>query len=139
LAPPPPAAEHEKVPRKLEITDEIIDRAMLEPVDTHGIRIPELVIQVSANRAGAPQETVTIDLPPLFYDDHVARGLLPGFVVKRLARNTRVELNRETFDDLRADAAHYVEMAEEFNETVPHVVISARATLRALDKAGRPK
>jgi len=125
VVPGPPPATHAKV--KLEITQADIDRAMLEePVNPHGIRLP------------SHDSTVTIDLPPLFYDDHVGRGLLTGRVVKRLTRNTRVELDAAAYDDLRVDAQYYVEMAEEFNLTVPNVVISARATLRALDKAGRP-
>src|SRR5690606_2495114 len=94
---------------------------------------------VKPPKKAAPQDaspTVIVDLPPLFYDDHVSRDLPGGREIKRLARNTRVELDQAAYDDLVDDAKLYLEV-DDYQESVPFLVISARATLKALQKVGR--
>lgn len=87
--------------------------------------------------------TVTVDVPFTFHQDHVSRDLPGGTVVKRLARTVRVELDRETYDELLSDADHYAGdamsewVAEDFANAMG-VVRSARATVKALRAVERP-
>lgn len=75
--------------------------------------------------------TVTVRLPARFYDDHDARDLPSGVVVKRLAREVDVQLDREALDDLRSDAEHYA-TEPEYRTYDPGLVASARSTLNRL-------
>lgn len=84
--------------------------------------------------------TTTLDLPPRFYDDHVARDLPGGVVVKRTTRLVRVELNRAGYDELLADARHYAgdAMAEYATDGGLGLIASARTTVRRLLAAPHP-
>lgn len=85
--------------------------------------------------------TVIATVPERFYDDHVERDLPAGRVVKALSKNRlRVELDREAYDDLLSDARHYAD-PEGFDWNDPFmrgVILSAKATVRALEKVERP-
>jgi hypothetical protein len=78
--------------------------------------------------------TVTVAVPPRFYDDHVARDLPGGTVVKRTARLVHVELDRAGYDELLADARYYAgdAMTEFAGDGGLGLVGSARATVRRL-------
>lgn len=73
-----------------------------------------------------------VKLPRFFYGDHENRGLPSGRVVSKAARYVTVDLDQEAADDLRGDAAHY---AGE-RDYDPALRASARAVIRALDRAG---
>lgn len=103
-----------------------------EPLDL--VKEQEKVMQATLSKLAA---TVTLDLPILFYDDYIARGLQAGRVVKRLARNTRVELDQPGYQFLYADADKHVNGSAK-DGADPNVVISARATLVALQKVEMP-
>jgi len=73
----------------------------------------------------------TIDLPTRFYDDHVARDLPAGQVVKHLARTTRVALTDDDLLEVLSDAEHYASLTPwDFNEA--GLVASAAATARRI-------
>ena len=57
----------------------------------------------------ATTPTVTVDLPPTFYDDHVSRELPAGTVLHRTKSYVRVELTREEYDEVLSDAQHYAD------------------------------
>ena len=87
--------------------------------------------------------TVTVDLPTRFYQDHAGRDLPSGTVVKRLAKTTRVELDREAYDDLLSDARHYAggamdDMYADNFALASALIGSARATVRRLQAVPRP-
>lgn len=88
----------------------------------------------------APVETLVYRLPPAFYDDHVARALPAGVVVKSTARSVWVELDAEAFAELRSDAVYYRDemTVAGFGPEGFGLVGSARATVKALDKVGPP-
>ena len=88
--------------------------------------------------AHASPLSVTVDVPARFYDDHVGRGLPAGNELKRLARTVRVELDRAAFEELLDDAKHYDASAEEMWDGSAGVVMSARATIRALRATETP-
>lgn len=80
--------------------------------------------------------SVTVDLPPTFYLDHVARDLPAGRVVKELVKKVRVELDQAGYDDLLDDAEHYCSDYTDWE--LQGLVASARATVAALRKVERP-
>lgn len=84
--------------------------------------------------------TITIDLPKPFYEDHQSRDLPSGKLVKVLHNAYRVELDRAAYEELLSDARHYAspEMSSELGWEYRHLVKSARATVRRLEKAGFP-
>lgn len=75
------------------------------------------------------------DLPAPFYDDHVARALPAGVLVKRLARTVRVELDHESYDELLSDARHYAEAMGDAGYGDTGMIASARATMKRLQAA----
>lgn len=76
-------------------------------------------------------------LPSRFYDDHLYRDCLSGMIVKRIGRsNVIVELDAEAYDDLLSDCEYYDDA--EMWENYRGLVLSARATRRALIETGRP-
>lgn len=88
--------------------------------------------------------TIKVHLAPVFWDDHVSRAgtknnPFAGHQVelRRYVKTAYVELDAVGYDDLLADATWFVDPA---NGTagLGNVVVSARATVRALTKAGRP-
>lgn len=82
--------------------------------------------------------TVTVDVPAVFHQDHCARDLPGGTVVKRLSRTVRIALDREEYDELLSDAEHYAGYAmDEWTEGLG-VRLSARATVKALRAVERP-
>lgn len=81
--------------------------------------------------------TVTVRLPRRFYDDHVDRELSAGVEQRRLARQVEVVLDQASFDELRSDADHYA-TSPGFDPSLRGLIASARATVAALDVAGRP-
>ncbi len=93
---------------------------------------------------GGMSDTVTVDVPTRFYEDHRGRDLPSGEVVKRLSRTTRVVLDRKAYDDLLSDAQHYAGSAmddmylDDF-ATASALIRSARATVKALRNTTRPE
>lgn len=79
----------------------------------------------------------TIDLPPAFYDDHVARDLPGGTEVHRTNRWVRVELTPAELAEVRSDAHHYA-TEPDYRADYPGLVASARATVRIIDAATTP-
>jgi len=86
--------------------------------------------------------TVTLDLPPTFYDDHVSRDLPAGTEIKRTQRYVRVELTREAYDDLLSDARHYSEpdpsWTIRYDAHLLAISRSARATVKRLEAIEPP-
>ena len=83
--------------------------------------------------------TVIVQLPPVFYEDHVDRvgGYEPvGTVVRSTKRHVFVELDAAAYDELLSDARHYAD-TQQFPEFLG-LVTSAKATVRALAKVERP-
>jgi hypothetical protein len=76
-------------------------------------------------------------LPPAFWRDHHARDL-PEEGYSRLVRETKaavyVELDAAALADLRSDAAYYSDAAM-FERELSGLCASARATVRAIDRA----
>lgn len=82
--------------------------------------------------------TVTVDVPARFYDDHKARELPSGEVVKVLASKYRVRLDPDEYSELLSDAEHYAgDAMMDWWEDGRGVILSARATVRALKAAAR--
>lgn len=87
--------------------------------------------------------TVVVDVPARFYADHVGRDLDSGWVVKHLARTSRVTLDAAAYDELLSDAEHYAgdamsDMYADDFATASALIRSAAATVKALRAAGRP-
>jgi hypothetical protein len=110
------------------------------PTGKHAAEVFEAALpSAESGRTGKLAEaTVTVDLPPVFYNDHVGRDLPAGEHVKTLRWYERVKLNREAYDDLLADAQQYSEGGAAEYPDNPREVSSARWTVAALKKAGRP-
>ena len=90
--------------------------------------------------------TTVIIVPPRFYWDHVDRELPSGKVVRENRNAVHVLVDRETFDEILADARYYAtEMGEWVNDGFgvdPYarsVVRSARATVRRLEATTPPE
>ena len=81
---------------------------------------------------------VELRLPARFYDDHAARDLPSGVVVKRLAREVDVRLDREALDDLRSDAEHYATTTG-LDPDLLGLAQSAKATVRRLSGVEIPE
>ena len=81
----------------------------------------------------------TVQLPKTFYDDHVARMLLPaGVVVKETKRHYHVELDPAEFAELLSDSTHYAWLGTaELGQESLGLVASARATVAALRKVAQ--
>ena len=77
-------------------------------------------------------------LPPAFYWDHQARDLPAGQVVRETKTHVYVELDAETWDELRSDASYYSDPGIAADMGLFGLASSARATVKALDKQGRP-
>lgn len=91
----------------------------------------------------AMSETVTVDVPHRFYEDHVGRDLPSGEVVKYLSRKVRVRLDRTAYDDLLSDAEHYGggamdDMYADDFASASALIQSAKATVRSLRAVDRP-
>lgn len=82
--------------------------------------------------------TVTVKIPPAFYDDHVSRDLPAGTETHRTRKVVTVDLDAAELAELRSDAQHYADSAEEYWQDHRGLVISARATLRALEGIEAP-
>jgi len=76
-------------------------------------------------------------LPPLFYDDHVARDLPAGTVVKRNPRAVYVVLTAAELKEMKSDANHYATSMKDAGFDNPGMITSAKATLKALAKGPR--
>lgn len=81
---------------------------------------------------GARQFTI----PARFWDDHASSNENPGRVLKYTSggRYVTVELDDEQLANLRSDADLYATGKDDFWAEYRGLVLSARATLKALDK-----
>lgn len=82
--------------------------------------------------------TVTVKIPPAFYDDHVARDLPAGTETHRTKKVVTVDLDAAELAELVSDAKHYADSAADFWEDHRGLVISARATLKVLANVTPP-
>lgn len=87
--------------------------------------------------------TVTVKLPPRFYDDHRSRDCgSTGRVVRAVKSYTVVELDSVAYDDLLSDAECYAEgygyTAYDGDPFMLAIVRSAVATLKRLRAVERP-
>lgn len=83
-------------------------------------------------------------LPPLFYDDHRARDFPEDqAALSRIERQTKrqvfVALDDVGYDELMADARYYAEEMGAAGFDGVGLISSARATVKALVKQGRPE
>jgi hypothetical protein len=75
--------------------------------------------------------THVVELPPVFYDDHVRRNwMTAGEVVEILAKTVKVRMAEHEIGDLYSDARHYAQ----HSEMDLGLRSSARATVRRLEK-----
>jgi len=75
--------------------------------------------------------TITVDLPPKFYDDHTDRDLAGGIEIRRTKTYVRVVLTYDEWAEIYSDASYYSE-ARFFDSGYAGLCASARATLRKL-------
>ena len=84
-------------------------------------------------------KTVQVHVPALFYCDHTVNRELPGgellFDGKQYAR---VLLDRESYDELLSDARYYATHMLDAGFDGVGLVLSARATVKALERVERP-
>lgn len=76
-------------------------------------------------------------LPPLFWNDHANRDLPCGEVVHKASRYVEIEADDTTIDEIRSDASYYADPSggPDSYEGRAALMASARATIRAIDKA----
>lgn len=72
-------------------------------------------------------------IPARFWDDHTGSNENPGRELKRSGHRVTVELDDEQLANLRSDADLYATGKDDFWEEYRGLVLSARATLKALD------
>lgn len=83
--------------------------------------------------------SVIVKLPPRFYWDHTDRDLPAGRLLRTLASKVEVELDQASYDELMSDADHYAQSGVQvYGQDLFGLVMSAKATCKALAKAGRP-
>jgi hypothetical protein len=76
---------------------------------------------------------VVVTLPKRFYEDHVGRDLPAGTLVAENPQSVTVSLDAAGWDDLVADAKHYVTGFDgEPMRNYVGLISSARATLKRL-------
>lgn len=86
-----------------------------------------------------PEPTVTLRVPPRFYEDHRARDCgETGVVLREATRYVRVALDQEAYDDLLSDARYYGWDLGEGHSVDGGLISSAQATYRKLKKTPRP-
>lgn len=90
---------------------------------------PEHLVGVTPELHGP---TISVTVPPRFYDDHVDRGCPPGVVEGRYRGGVHLLLDREAWDDLLSDADHYATSASEYGPELVGLCSSARATARKM-------
>ena len=78
-------------------------------------------------------QTITIELPPRFYDSHVEWGLTAGTELHRTQKFVRVEVDRATFDSLLTDARNRAESDDVGTKT------SGTAALKRLEAVEWPE
>lgn len=82
--------------------------------------------------------SVTLQVPATFYDDHVSRDCLPGSDVTCKANRVTVTLDAAAYDDLLSDAEFYSDASQFEGWDMRSLCASARRTVVALRKVGRP-
>lgn len=97
----------------------------------------EAALRAAASPPPPPKDasTVTVRLPPVFYDDHIGRDLPGGTVLNRGKKFVDVELTAEEYAEMLSDARFYVEegAAGAFDPSMRGLLTSARATLKKLE------
>lgn len=86
--------------------------------------------------------TKTYRLPPRFYEDHTARDLPEDGISAKVSENARfvyVEMDAAAYDDLLSDAEHYADEGIAAEMGLPTLAASARRTVAALNRQGRPE
>ena len=80
------------------------------------------------------ETTITVQLPPRFYDDHVDRDLPGGTVVKRTKRLVTVEATEAELAEILSDARYYSEPGGPGDYDLG-IKSSAQATVRRINAA----
>jgi hypothetical protein len=75
---------------------------------------------------------VLIRIPKRFLDDHLERDLPTPKIIRETGSHYFIDPRDPVIAELADDATHY---ADGLDEAPPGVVLSARATLRAIRKA----
>lgn len=88
-------------------------------------------IAIDATRPSAITYTVRLR-SRRFYDDHVARDLPAGRIVRETKTTITVELDEEAFDDLLSDAFHYTSLDTYGDRFLAGLRSSARSTYALL-------
>ena len=75
----------------------------------------------------------TIELPPIFYEDHVNRALPGGTVIGTSRTGLMIHCTDKDLDEIESDAKHYAWLGtEELGKEYAGLVSSARATVRRI-------
>jgi len=80
------------------------------------------------------EQTIVVELPPVFWEDHANRGCPSGIFrefVGKSKKTIRVVVDRAAFDDILSDARHY---SSDYDRDFFGLASSARATVRRLEK-----
>lgn len=73
-----------------------------------------------------------VTVPARFWDDHASSADNAGTILRRTLKTVTVELDDRQLEDLRSDAEVYATGAHDFWDEYRGLVLSARATLKAL-------
>lgn len=91
-----------------------------------------LVNGYHVNRVVPFAETVTVTLPPKFFDDHLQRELPGGAIISLKSKSITVVLDRQALRDLKSDADYYASFWGQDRTENLGVCVSAAATLKRL-------
>lgn len=79
-------------------------------------------------------DTIVIELPPVFYDDHVDRALPAGTLVGANRNGYKIRCTEEELREIYSDAKYYAWLGtQELGREYMGLVSSARATVRRID------
>lgn len=88
------------------------------------------------------QTSLIVKVPRLFFEDHEARDLPRGYIIRRMARQVLVDLDQVAYDDLLGDAQYYAEpdpsWTARYDAHLLAISRSARRTVAVLEQHERP-
>jgi len=82
--------------------------------------------------------TVTVQIPIAFWDDHMSRECTDALEAKRTAKKIKVTLDYEGWCDLVSDSGYYIDRLDESDHYMRALGVSAVWTLSALAKTEIP-
>jgi hypothetical protein len=95
-------------------------------------------VQAAVDAADLPPQGNVYRVPGAFYEDHAARDLPAGTLLRHAGRQAVVQLDAESYAELLSDAQHYATQDWDSPSEMRGLVASAKATVKALRKAGAP-